>query len=77
MDLASEESERLTCLLTLLDLGADVNAMDKHGKYTLAGLIGVSATDFFILRIDWFALCFNRKNSFAPCVREQRRTHCA
>ncbi|XP_040052319.2 ankyrin repeat and SOCS box protein 6 [Gasterosteus aculeatus] len=35
LDLASEESERLTCLLTLLDLGADVNAMDKHGKTPL------------------------------------------
>ncbi|TNN86556.1 Ankyrin repeat and SOCS box protein 6 [Liparis tanakae] len=35
LDLAGEESERLTCLLTLLDLGADVNAMDKHGKSSL------------------------------------------
>lgn len=35
MDLASEESERLPCLLTLLDLGADVNARDKHGKTPL------------------------------------------
>ncbi|XP_028270083.1 ankyrin repeat and SOCS box protein 6 [Parambassis ranga] len=34
-DLASEESERLPCLLTLLDLGADVNAKDKHGKTPL------------------------------------------
>uniref|UniRef100_A0A7N6A3J0 SOCS box domain-containing protein n=1 Tax=Anabas testudineus TaxID=64144 RepID=A0A7N6A3J0_ANATE len=31
LDLASEESERLPCLLTLLDLGADVNARDKQG----------------------------------------------
>uniref|UniRef100_A0A3B5JZH1 Ankyrin repeat and SOCS box containing 6 n=1 Tax=Takifugu rubripes TaxID=31033 RepID=A0A3B5JZH1_TAKRU len=30
LDLASEESERLLCLLTLLDMGADVNAGDKH-----------------------------------------------
>ncbi|KAM6944033.1 ankyrin repeat and SOCS box protein 6 isoform 1-T2 [Lycodopsis pacificus] len=35
LDLASEESERLSCLLTLLDLGADVTAMDKHGKSPL------------------------------------------
>ncbi|XP_041855643.1 ankyrin repeat and SOCS box protein 6 isoform X2 [Melanotaenia boesemani] len=35
LDLASEESERLPCLLTLLDLGADVNARDKHGKTSL------------------------------------------
>lgn len=34
LDLASEESERLPCLLTLLDMGADVNARDKHGKST-------------------------------------------
>ncbi|XP_059194182.1 ankyrin repeat and SOCS box protein 6 [Centropristis striata] len=35
LDLASEESERLPCLLTLLDLGADVNAKDKNGKTPL------------------------------------------
>uniref|UniRef100_A0A3Q1J8A2 SOCS box domain-containing protein n=1 Tax=Anabas testudineus TaxID=64144 RepID=A0A3Q1J8A2_ANATE len=35
LDLASEESERLPCLLTLLDLGADVNARDKQGKTPL------------------------------------------
>ncbi|KAJ0067573.1 hypothetical protein NL108_008583, partial [Boleophthalmus pectinirostris] len=35
LDLACEESERLSCLLTLLDLGADVNARDKHGKTPL------------------------------------------
>uniref|UniRef100_A0A1A8MKS5 Ankyrin repeat and SOCS box containing 6 n=1 Tax=Nothobranchius pienaari TaxID=704102 RepID=A0A1A8MKS5_9TELE len=35
LDLASEESERLPCLLTLLDLGADVNAQDKNGKTPL------------------------------------------
>ncbi|XP_061585890.1 ankyrin repeat and SOCS box protein 6 isoform X1 [Cololabis saira] len=35
LDLASEESERLPCLLTLLDLGASVNARDKHGKTPL------------------------------------------
>lgn len=35
MDLASEEAERLPCLLTLLDLGANVNASDKHGKTPL------------------------------------------
>lgn len=32
LDLASEESERLLCLLTLLDMDADVNAGDKHSK---------------------------------------------
>lgn len=32
LDLASEESERLPCLLTLLDMGAYVNARDKHSK---------------------------------------------
>uniref|UniRef100_A0A2R9AJK9 Ankyrin repeat and SOCS box containing 6 n=1 Tax=Pan paniscus TaxID=9597 RepID=A0A2R9AJK9_PANPA len=31
LDLASEEPERLPCLQRLLDLGADVNAADKHG----------------------------------------------
>lgn len=36
MDLASEESERLPCLLTLLDMGADVNARDKHGIFALS-----------------------------------------
>uniref|UniRef100_A0A3B5MAH7 Uncharacterized protein n=1 Tax=Xiphophorus couchianus TaxID=32473 RepID=A0A3B5MAH7_9TELE len=35
LDLASEESERLPCLITLLDLGADVNSRDKHGKTSL------------------------------------------
>ncbi|XP_029016555.1 ankyrin repeat and SOCS box protein 6 [Betta splendens] len=35
LDLASEESERLPCLLTLLELGADVNAGDKQGKTAL------------------------------------------
>lgn len=35
LDLASEESERLPCLLTLLDLGANVNSSDKHGKSPL------------------------------------------
>ncbi|XP_041644463.1 ankyrin repeat and SOCS box protein 6 [Cheilinus undulatus] len=35
LDLACEESERLPCLLTLLDLGADVNARDKHAKTPL------------------------------------------
>uniref|UniRef100_A0A8C6D8R6 Ankyrin repeat and SOCS box containing 6 n=1 Tax=Moschus moschiferus TaxID=68415 RepID=A0A8C6D8R6_MOSMO len=31
LDLASEEPERVPCLQRLLDLGADVNAADKHG----------------------------------------------
>lgn len=31
LDLASEEPERMPCLQRLLDLGADVNAADKHG----------------------------------------------
>ncbi|XP_010144244.1 PREDICTED: ankyrin repeat and SOCS box protein 6 isoform X2 [Buceros rhinoceros silvestris] len=31
LDLASEEPERLPCLQRLLQLGADVNAADKHG----------------------------------------------
>ncbi|KAK5932576.1 hypothetical protein CgunFtcFv8_004268 [Champsocephalus gunnari] len=35
LDLASEELERLPCLLVLLELGADVNARDKHGKTPL------------------------------------------
>lgn len=35
LDLASEESERLPCLLTLLDLGANVNSRDRHGKTPL------------------------------------------
>lgn len=39
LDLASEESERLPCLLTLLDLGAAVNARDKHGAFKSADVI--------------------------------------
>ncbi|XP_039620363.1 ankyrin repeat and SOCS box protein 6 isoform X1 [Polypterus senegalus] len=35
LDLASEETERLPCLRTLLDLGADVNAADRNGKTAL------------------------------------------
>lgn len=35
LDLASEESERLPCLFALLNLGANVNASDKHGKTPL------------------------------------------
>ncbi|XP_060613490.2 ankyrin repeat and SOCS box protein 6 [Anolis sagrei] len=35
LDLASEEAERLPCLQRLLELGADVNAADKHGKTAL------------------------------------------
>ncbi|KAJ7994160.1 hypothetical protein DPEC_G00263030 [Dallia pectoralis] len=35
LDLASEEAERVPCLRTLLDLGADVNAKDKNGKSPL------------------------------------------
>lgn len=35
LDLASEELERVPCLLRLLDLGADVNAADKNGKTAL------------------------------------------
>ncbi|KAM4578749.1 ankyrin repeat and SOCS box protein 6 [Fundulus diaphanus] len=35
LDFASEESERLPCLITLLELGADVNARDNHGKSPL------------------------------------------
>lgn len=35
LDLASEEPERLSCLQRLLELGADVNAADKHGKTAL------------------------------------------
>lgn len=36
LDLASEESERLPCLLTLLDMGAYVNAGDKHSEFFFA-----------------------------------------
>ncbi|XP_075416769.1 ankyrin repeat and SOCS box protein 6 isoform X1 [Tenrec ecaudatus] len=35
LDLASEEPERLPCLQRLLDLGANVNSADKHGKTAL------------------------------------------
>ncbi|XP_077570586.1 ankyrin repeat and SOCS box protein 6 [Stigmatopora nigra] len=35
LDLASEDLDRLPCLLALLDLGADVNACDKLGKSPL------------------------------------------
>ncbi|XP_010894010.1 ankyrin repeat and SOCS box protein 6 isoform X1 [Esox lucius] len=35
LDLASEEAERVPCMRTLLDMGADVNAKDKHGKSPL------------------------------------------
>lgn len=59
MDLASEESERLPCLLTLLDLGADVNARDKHGEFTLSSQIKKnlhSVTHSFILKTGCFCL---------------------
>lgn len=45
LDLASEEPERLPCLQRLLDLGADVNAADKHG-----GCLGDR-------RAGWCSLC--------------------
>ncbi|XP_070614737.1 ankyrin repeat and SOCS box protein 6 [Erythrolamprus reginae] len=35
LDLASEEPERLPCLRRLLELGANINAADKHGKTAL------------------------------------------
>uniref|UniRef100_UPI00398E6BA6 ankyrin repeat and SOCS box protein 6 n=1 Tax=Pristiophorus japonicus TaxID=55135 RepID=UPI00398E6BA6 len=35
LDLASEEGERLPCLRRLLDLGADINGLDKTGKSAL------------------------------------------
>ncbi|CAL8295058.1 unnamed protein product [Gadus morhua 'NCC'] len=35
LDLASEDSDRLACMHTLLDLGAEVNAQDKLGKTAL------------------------------------------
>ncbi|XP_051923991.1 ankyrin repeat and SOCS box protein 6 [Hippocampus zosterae] len=35
LDLASEDSDRLPCLLALLELGANVNARDKRGKTPL------------------------------------------
>ncbi|KAL0979472.1 hypothetical protein UPYG_G00185510 [Umbra pygmaea] len=35
LDLASEEAERVACMRTLLDMGADVNAKDKNGKSPL------------------------------------------
>ncbi|KAM6954458.1 ankyrin repeat and SOCS box protein 6 [Aplochiton taeniatus] len=35
IDLASEESERLPCMETLLDMGAEVNSRDKNGKTPL------------------------------------------
>lgn len=35
LDLASEESERLPCLLALLNFGANVNSKDRHGKTPL------------------------------------------
>ncbi|XP_078391201.1 ankyrin repeat and SOCS box protein 6 isoform X2 [Cetorhinus maximus] len=35
LDLASEEVERLPCLRRLLDLGADINGIDKTGKSAL------------------------------------------
>lgn len=35
LDLASEEQERLACMHTLLDMGANVNAKDRNGKTPL------------------------------------------
>lgn len=43
LDLASEESERLPCLLTLLDMGARVNAEDKHSTCVCRDPSGVPA----------------------------------
>ena len=63
MDLASEESERLPCLLTLLDMGADVNARDKHGTFTLVSLIEkYSFLHLFILKTDFCALIAKGKS---------------
>ncbi|XP_037115291.1 ankyrin repeat and SOCS box protein 6 [Syngnathus acus] len=45
LDLASEDSDRLPCLLALLDLGADVNAGDKRGKTPL--LHALASSDGF------------------------------
>ncbi|XP_058493268.1 ankyrin repeat and SOCS box protein 6 [Solea solea] len=42
LDLATEEPERLLCLRTLLDLGADVNARDKYGKTPLLHALACS-----------------------------------
>lgn len=44
LDLASEEPERLPCLQRLLDLGAEVNAADKHGGCLLT-MVSRTAVD--------------------------------
>lgn len=78
MDLASEESERLPCLLTLLDMGADVNASDKHGTFTLACLIKKhSFLQLFILQTDFCALITKEKLLCSmpwPAVMDSRCT---
>lgn len=64
MDLASEESERLPCLLTLLDLGANVNARDKQGTYMLLSLtLKYRLNHLFILKHDCCGLVFKGKTS--------------
>ncbi|CAN9513480.1 unnamed protein product [Ophioblennius macclurei] len=55
LDLASEESERLPCLLALLDLGANVNSKDRHGKtpllHALASSDGVTVHNTESIRL--------------------------
>ncbi|CAB1319694.1 unnamed protein product [Coregonus sp. 'balchen'] len=52
LDLASEEAERLPCMRTLLDMGADMNARDKNGAdvhaATLDGETAVSPLVFLV-----------------------------
>lgn len=60
LDLASEESERLPCLLTLLDMGAYVNAGDKHSEFFLLWSISpfwCSFVDFEISSLKEKRLC--------------------
>ncbi|XP_070310548.1 ankyrin repeat and SOCS box protein 6 isoform X3 [Odocoileus virginianus] len=64
LDLASEEPERLPCLQRLLDLGADVNAADKHGW--VSGSISGSRKILLLLALLVLCLCQWRENGQKP-----------
>ncbi|GLD70782.1 ankyrin repeat and SOCS box protein 6 [Lates japonicus] len=66
LDLASEESERLPCLLTLLDLGADVNARDKHGKTPLLHALA-SSDGLTVHNTENIHLLLQRERSLLAC----------
>lgn len=59
LDLASEESERLPCLTTLLEMGADVNKSDRRGKSPLLHALA-SADGLTVLNTDSIEVLLKR-----------------